>query len=308
MIYDREVFFDKKTAPPSVCRASMPDAKGNMPAVECGGAGCLLNKADNDELRRNGKAVYTEEAVICPRRFWGFMFPIDVPAQKVDGIGEKSTGLVEKIKAGNPINVVAGYNEKLDFGTTHVADLEHGILNKANFKSSPGRVLVRTLIKDNDPDIVYFYCHALAKTVAKDGKDLGSTLDFGLGFKGVIEDVLLPADFGGKPVWTHAPLVFINGCSALGFNPYAPSEFIKQFIRAKHAAAVVGSETTIVEMLAMEAAKSFLEGLLGGQSAGDAMLRMRRLLLAKNNPLGLMYTLYGSARLKLVTASAAGTT
>jgi hypothetical protein len=38
------------------------------------------------------------------------------------------------------------------------------------------------------------------------------------------------------------------------------------------------------------------------------MLRMRRLLLAKNNPLGLMYTLYGSARLKLVTADAAGTT
>ena len=308
MIYDRVVFLDKTTAPPSVCRAPMPDANGNMPAVECGGAGCLLNKADNDELCRNGKTVYTEETVICPRRFWGFMFPIDVPAQKVDGLGEKSTGLVEEIKAGEQINVVAGYNEKLDFGTKHVADLEQGILKHAKVTSGTGRAAVRTLMKNNDPDIVYLYCHALAKTVAKDGKDLGSTLDFGLGFRGVVEDVLLPADFGGKPVWTHAPLVFINGCSTVGFDPYAPSEFIREFIRAKHAAAVVGTETTIVEMLAVEAAKSFLQELIGGQSAGDAMLRMRRLLLAKNNPLGLMYTLYGSARLKLVTADAAGTT
>lgn len=71
---------------------------------------------------------------------------------------------------------------------------------------------------------------------------------------------------------------------------------------------MVGTETTIVEMLATEAATSFLEGLLAGQSAGNAMLRMRRLLLAKNNPLGLMYTLYGSARLKLVVARGATTT
>jgi hypothetical protein len=308
MVYDRVVFFDRKTAPPSVCRASMPDAKGNLLAVECEAAGCLLNKADNDELRRNGEPVYTEETVICPRRFWGFMFPIDVPAQKVDGIDGKSRGLAEEIKAGDPVNVVAGYNDKrLDFGGEHVADLEQGILKKAKVRSGTGRVPVRTLMTNNDPDIVYFYCHALAKFVAN-GKDLGSTLDFGLGSEGVIDDVLFPADFGGKPVWTHSPLVFMNGCSTVGFNPYAPSEFIKQFIQAKHAAAVVGTETTIVEMLAMEVAKSFLEELLKGQSAGNALLRMRRLLLAKNNPLGLMYTLYGSSGLKLVTASAAGKT
>jgi hypothetical protein len=313
MIYDREVFIGK-ARPPSVCRASMPDANGNMPAIECGGAGCLLNKADNDDPCRKGETVYTEETVICPRRFWGFMFPIDVPAHKVDGLGEKSLELVEKIKDREPISVVAGYNEKLDFGTKHVTDLMQGILKKANVTRGAGRDAVRTIIKNknNDPDIVYFYCHALAKTVTKEGKDLGSTLDFGPVFKGVgedvLEDVLLPADFGGRPVWTHAPLIFINGCSTVGSSPYAPSEFIKQFVRGKHAAAVVGTETTIVEMLAIEAAESFLQELIAGKSSGDAMLRMRRLLLAKNNPLGLIYTLYGSARLKLVTAAAAGKT
>ena len=94
----------------------------------------------------------------------------------------------------------------------------------------------------------------------------------------------------------------------VGFSPYAPSKFIKQFIQAKHAAAVVGTETTIVETLAIEVAKSFLKDLLDGQSAGDALLRIRRVLLAKGNPLGLMYTLYGSSRLRLVKAKSDGTT
>jgi hypothetical protein len=291
MVYDREVFFDRKNAPPAVCRASMPDAKGDMPKVECGSATCLLSQG-----------TYDEERVICPRRFWGFMFPIDVPAQKIEKIDEKATGLVEEIKAGNPLTVVAGYNSNLTFAAAHVKTLTDGLLKNAKVASGTGRVPVRTLVKKNDPDIAYFYCHGLSKTVAKNGTDFGSTLDFGLGFKGNIDDVLYPADFGGKPPWTHAPLVFINGCSTAGFSPYAPSEFIKQFIRAKHAAAVVGTETTIVETLAVEVAIAFLDVLLQGKSAGEAMLRMRRVLLAKNNPLGLMYTLYGSSRLRLATA------
>ena len=37
---------------------------------------------------------------------------------------------------------------------------------------------VRALTKRHDPDLVYFYCHALAKTL-KSGIDIGATLDFG---------------------------------------------------------------------------------------------------------------------------------
>ena len=50
-----------------------------------------------------------------------------------------------------------------------------------------------------------------------------------------------------------------------------------------------------------ETALLFLEKFLAGETAGDAMLDTRRILLAQNNPLGLVYTLYAAAHLKLVT-------
>jgi len=66
---------------------------------------------------------------------------------------------------------------------------------------------------------------------------------------------------------------------------------------------VVGTEVTVWEVLATEFASSFLEGFLLRHTAGESLLRARRRLLAKNNPLGLVYTLYGSADLGLVGAA-----
>ena len=44
----------------------------------------------------------------------------------------------------------------------------------------------------------------------------------------------------------------------------------------------------------------FLTAFLDGKtSAGEALLKSRRSLLAMNNPLGLAYTLYGSSNLTL---------
>jgi hypothetical protein len=91
----------------------------------------------------------------------------------------------------------------------------------------------------------------------------------------------------------------MNGCSSIGFSPYAPSTFIKQFIQGRKAAAVIGTEVTVWEVLAAEFAVSFLAEFLGDKRAGEALLRARRALLSKDNPLGLVYTLYGSARLRI---------
>jgi hypothetical protein len=54
-------------------------------------------------------------------------------------------------------------------------------------------------------------------------------------------------------------------------------------------------------MLATEVAIAFLRDFLDHKTAGEALLHARRALLAKHNPLGLAYTLYGSADLKLAT-------
>jgi hypothetical protein len=77
-----------------------------------------------------------------------------------------------------------------------------------------------------------------------------------------MEDVLRPDAFGGKPSWSHLPLVFMNGCGTAGFDHDNAAKFIETFILSKRAAAVIGTETTIAERLAVEAAETFLQDLL----------------------------------------------
>ena len=78
-----------------------------------------------------------------------------------------------------------------------------------------------------------------------------------------------------------------------------PSELIRRFIHGRKAAAVIGTEVTTWELLADAIALYFFEAFLAGVPAGEALLSAQRRLLAKHNPLGLAYSLYGSADLCL---------
>ena len=62
---------------------------------------------------------------------------------------------------------------------------------------------------------------------------------------------------------------------------------------------VLGTEVPVYEPLADEIARTFFTSFLDGEEAGAALLHARRRLLAKQNPLGLIYTLYAAAHLKL---------
>ncbi len=53
------------------------------------------------------------------------------------------------------------------------------------------------------------------------------------------------------------------------------------------------------EQLAREIARCFFKAFLDLVPAGSALLKARRAILAQNNPLGLVYTLYASADLKM---------
>src|SRR5262249_29469564 len=108
---------------------------------------------------------------------------------------------------------------------------------------------------------------------------------------------------GSKTLWSYAPLVLLNGCGTVGFSPDALSPFVEALVNDRGASGVVGTEITIVEPLAAEAAMTVLGSFLAGTAAGAAILAMRRELLAKNNPLGLVYTLYSAGDLTLVYGS-----
>jgi hypothetical protein len=322
LLYDRKVY-DRKSMhyPPgpgtpvyeverALCTRSMPAADGSMPNVECGKtAGCLLHPSENERRAKNHRKLVCEDTVICPRRFWGFTVPIEVPAQQVSGVpGKQPPALKSQIAASHPISIVAGFNPNLEFAKTHESKLEDIAENGgASLKpaDSGRRDQLLDLLNFEEPDVVYFFCHGIATITSDAGRTLGPSLDLGLGHKGgkgAADDVLEASDFAGKD-WTHAPLVLMNGCGTVGFSPYAPSTFIKQFIQGRKAAAVIGTEVTVWEVLATEFATAFLENFLGDKPSGEALLRARRALLSKHNPLGLVYTLYGSSSLSIAKRS-----
>jgi hypothetical protein len=152
------------------------------------------------------------------------------------------------------------------------------------------------MLNDKELAAIYFYCHAGGS--AKEGTRLI--------FQGPGETdrevEIKPADLTGDK-WPLRPLVFLNGCNTAGYSPRALSRFFQKLVDDRAAAGVIGTEITVREQLACEMAKRFFLRFLDGMTAGPALLNARRALLAKNNPLGLVYTLYASAGLKLKNAN-----
>ena len=95
-----------------------------------------------------------------------------------------------------------------------------------------------------------------------------------------------------------APLVLINGCETVAMAPADPGEFVNPFIGAG-AAGVIGTEVAMDQPVA-GAAEHLLHALLEPEATiGSALQRMRRALIAKGNVMGLAYTAYCSASLRV---------
>jgi hypothetical protein len=317
MIYDRPVRDRKELPNPAdpklpplkvtkaLCRAA---DQGLDRALKCGRTGCLLHPDENKRRQANGEPLLCEETVICPQRFWGFRVPIEVPVQQVQGVGGKPPPAIRtQIATAKPLVFVAAFNPNLDKAMLgDPRDGMHGdnlstLTNNAGAQyvlpPRPGRDPVIDLLATQEPDVVYLYCHGVSGATSKSGRLLGDTLDFGLGHQGQTDDLIEGADFIG-PDWGHGPLVFLNGCSTVGFKAYAPSAFIKKFIQGRKASAVIGTEVVVWEALAREFAETYFASMLSTRKPGRALLEARRALLDKHNPLGLAYTLFGSLDLK----------
>jgi hypothetical protein len=293
--------------PQLLCTAAMPQADGGLPAADCAEvATCELHPSRVAERKANGELV-SEDAVVCPRRFWGYRHPIEVPAQQAkNGLPPDP---VTTIATSKRPALFAGFNPNLSLSGPHEKTLRQ-VTSKAKRPATvlpdpvaAKRSLIKKLLSGPDePDVIYFYCHANPSLQLVDGSQVGPNLDFGEGKTAA--EVFIPAQLTGRK-WKHHPLVFLNACASVGFNPSAPAEFVTLFVQEREASAVIGTEVQIWEVLANEVALHFFTRFLDYDAkgdaitAGDALLYARRMLLAKHNPLGLVYTLYGSADLRM---------
>jgi hypothetical protein len=278
-----------------ICPAGMPRADGEFNTEPCGTLpNCILHGADTRGWNLTKEPYVCRESVVCPRYFWGFSNQIEVPVQQVHE-GRDTPPPKTIVDAAPKTTMFVGLNPTVANIGDHLKELKNKLAAMATIKEPllQERSAILQALEGLDPDVVYFFCHAWRD---RDGAPnvYAPNLDFGKRGKG---DIAGASDFAGK--WTHQPLIFINGCGSVAFSDTAPAALVTKFIQGLNAAAVIGTETTVWTDLATEVGLSFLSKFLAPQpmSAGAALLETRRELLRKNNPLGLIYTLYGIAGL-----------
>jgi hypothetical protein len=287
IVYDRPFDKRKQNAEFLACKALHDD--GELPNA-CGVlSSCPLNPARQEERVDQGKPAATEPTVACPRHFWGFRHIIELPATRAHTVALATTGSTGPISAG------FGQHHDLSLVDDHLKDLaalvnagqppipwQHG--NRDQFQEA--------LQTGLDVDLVYLFCHA-----GYDGPDEVIRLRDA---QDPAEGLLAASDLAGDAFRTQ-PLIFVNGCRTAGFNPKALSPFITTLVTDRNASGLVGTEIDVWEQLAAEVGREFIGRLckVPGMTVGRALRETRLSLLAKGNPLGLAYTLYALADLRL---------
>jgi hypothetical protein len=90
------------------------------------------------------------------------------------------------------------------------------------------------------------------------------------------------------------PLVFMNACDSSVMDPTAVTSF-PDFFLSRGSCAYIGTEAPVPDALAELISDAFYTELLTGASIGAALYRAKwHLAQVHNNPLGLLYMLYGN--------------
>ena len=224
--------------------------------------------------------------IICPSGFWGFRHDIGVPTPTPYG-----PELALTINyTGTPLIDMAVYTDFAQL-PPHLARLDK-LPATVQRKSDRGEVVA--LLKGNQPQLVYFYCHGLLQDT-NPALLVGSKASPGY----------FTTDTWGnlRIKWPQArPLMFINGCHTTAISPAQALNLVKVLVEKTAAAGVIGTEITIFEELAQAFAEAMIPLFLGGVPLGRAMREARLQLLARNNPLGLAYTPHAYALLRLSPA------
>jgi hypothetical protein len=234
--------------------------------------------------------------VICPSGFWGFRHVVEQPLSSRrryrEGDEEITSPVVHDvprvIAARDGVNMLMAVSEDLRQLGDHRADVE--AIRSYYTEVRSDRFQIGATLKRPDLHVVYFYCHG-----GREKTDVW----LGVGHK----QRLLPSDLvTWKVRWASShPLVFINGCETVGVTPDDLMSFLDALAFSR-ASGVIGVEITIPERLARRFAIDFLSQLATGESVGELVRAGRRRLLEIGNPLGLAYTPYCVADLKIDTS------
>ncbi len=167
-------------------------------------------------------------------------------------------------------------------------------------RASQDQVIQALADTSTSDQILYFYCHAVSKSLAEGGGPDASTLVLSGSQRLTLEDLHLFAPT--KKSLPGAPLVFINACESAELSPLFYDGFVPYFM-AKGARGVVGTECETPALFAAEWARCFFDQFLAGEPLGQIFLNLRQEFYHEhNNLLGLLYALYVDGDTRIVPA------
>jgi hypothetical protein len=238
------------------------------------------------------------ENVLCPFGFWGFRYSIDQLSSTRD-----SVFTIAAPDAWDFVVAKTQYQVDQKALADHVKDLGATLRKRfpgANLREGPDKDTIRRLL-GRDLPLVYFYCHGEGRFDGDPDTYLGVGKNETIRAKelqGWVQTWLVESK---TRIWdTVRPLVFINACHSLEIYPKTLVSYLDAFVGTARAAGVIGTEVKVNQALAMDVAKQFFELLLTEQKSVDEALRAIRMgYLAKGNLLGLFYTPYCWAELRI---------
>ncbi|WP_316742920.1 CHAT domain-containing protein [Streptomyces sp. MK7] len=258
---------------------------------------------------------------VCPYGFWGFRHAIEQPTSRKDrgtlplwagrGLG------APHMTVGRALTL-----PRADLTERHLLSLRQQF-GAANVRDCDSRESLLDELFRAGQDCVYFYCHGRRQKDAADRtgateleigdgervrpadisarmtETTGTTETPGTtGTTGTTETTGATGTKGWRDWEENAPLVFLNGCHTTDDTPGTWLTFVDVF-SSLGASGVIGTEISVGQNFAGEVAQSFWRHFLAGLTVGESLHRVRAELLGKGNLLGLAYTAYCCADLRL---------
>ncbi|HTU10588.1 MAG TPA: CHAT domain-containing protein [Allosphingosinicella sp.] len=248
---------------------------------------------------------HAHDNLLCPYGFWGVRHNIEQPPSG-RGPGEDAPWQAPRRTGG-------GGNALLQAAVTRDAALDggriaahlHQLSTIQGFRFAPPAAADWTafipLLKA--PQLLYFLCHGEYDPARREPY-LGIGLRDADAQHRIYANDIAQAMLNGvdQDYWQrNAPLILINGCHTADLEPGQIWNFVQSFTQGG-AGGVIGTEVSVRLPVATEAAELLLETLGKGEAVGDAIRAMRWAMLDKGNLLGLAYTPYCLADLRLAAA------
>lgn len=233
--------------------------------------------------------------VLCPFGFWGLSCILEQPPD----VGRD----LENVVAAAPerLTVLMASDSNLDrpLTQTHVAQLKAQLPEDA---LAPAPVETEEALAEalgpESMDVVYFYCHSGYQRQGKGA--VSHYLNFGSYYIEPIDVSMWARVHWPNPHWPQRhPLVVLNGCHTTETTSGTVNSFVPAFTQWAAASGVLGTEVTMEQGLAGWVTEQIIAALVTGSSVGEAVRATRWKLFGLGNVMGLAYTPYCLANLRL---------